>query len=506
MALVWSDEYVTGIVEIDEQHKAIFRAMGALAMSLLQGKSNTDVRNELKQLATMLREHINYEELMMFEEGCLSEVMWGHSEDHQLFLQHMQTASDELMSHDEIRAFLRYAIFWMRYHILTIDKPVCSQFLAMRNGVNAEEAYSQSAAVVIDAVPLLLGGMHQTYSELYDSQLRVVHQNSHLLDVQQKLKQTNQELEARVTHRTNELMEANRKLQDEYEKLQSLNQKLESAQGQLLQSDKMAAIGQLAAGVAHEINNPVGFVNANLGTLKSYVDSLLSLISTFEQVSDELPAGVQKRLNDMKEQIELDYVRQDILDLLTESADGLDRVKQIVQDLKDFARAGESVWQDADLHRGLDSTLNVVWNEVKYKAKVHKEYGNLPLVRCVPAQVNQVFMNMMINAAHAIDGMGEITLRTGLSGDEVWISITDTGRGMSEAVRKRIFEPFFTTKPVGKGTGLGLSLAYSIIQKHKGHIEVDSTEGVGTTFTIYLPIAGKGEPKDETKSEITANH
>jgi len=217
------------------------------------------------------------------------------------------------------------------------------------------------------------------------------------------------------------------------------------------------------------------------------------LIGTFEQVSDELPIGVQKRLNELKENIELDYVRQDIIELLAESADGLDRVKQIVQDLKDFARAGESVWQDADLHRGLDSTLNVVWNELKYKAKVHKEYGDLPLVRCVPAQINQVFMNIMINAAHAIEGMGEITLKTGTAGDEVWISVTDTGKGMSEVVRKRIFEPFFTTKPVGQGTGLGLSLAYSIIQKHKGHIEVESTEGVGTTFKIYLPIAGKGE-------------
>lgn len=494
MALVWSDEYVTGVAEIDQQHKAIFREMGSLAMSLLQGKNYTDVQRELKQLALILREHINYEELMMFQEGCLPEVIWGHSEDHQLFLQHLHTASNELMSHDEIRAFLRYAVFWMRYHILTIDKPVCAQFLAMRKGMSSEEAYSQSAAVVIEAVPLILGGLHQTYSELYDSQLRVVHQNSHLLEVQQKLKQTNQELEERVTRRTNELTEANRKLQDEYEKLQLLNQKLESAQGQLLQSDKMAAIGQLAAGVAHEINNPVGFVNANLGTLKSYVDSLLLLISTFEQVSDELPAGVQQRLHEVKENIELDYVRQDIIELLAESADGLDRVKQIVQDLKDFARAGESVWQDSDLHRGLDSTLNVVWNELKYKAKVHKEYGDIPLVRCVPAQINQVFMNMMINAAHAIEGMGEITLKTGRAGEEVWISITDTGKGMSEAVRKRIFEPFFTTKAVGQGTGLGLSLAYSIIQKHKGHIDVVSTEGIGTTFTIYLPIAGKGEP------------
>jgi len=203
-----------------------------------------------------------------------------------------------------------------------------------------------------------------------------------------------------------------------------------------------------------------------------------------------LPPAVQQRLLQYRESIELDYVRQDVIELLAESADGLDRVKQIVQDLKDFARAGEAVWQEADLLKGLDSTLNVVWNELKYKAKVHKEYSDLPLVRCVPAQINQVFMNILVNAAHAIDKMGDIWLTTGRDGEWVWVQIRDNGKGMSEAVRMRIFEPFFTTKPVGQGTGLGLSLAYGILKKHKGRIEVSSEEGVGTCFTLFLPIAG----------------
>lgn len=490
MPLVWSDEYVTGIDPIDAQHKSIFKEIGSLAMGLLEGQSAHDLQNELVNLCKLLREHINFEEVMMYEEGCSEEMIWGHSEDHQIFLHHLNEASKDLLTQDEIRAFVRYVVFWMRYHILTIDKPVCFQILEIRKGQTPEAALEGSANVVLSAVPLILGNLHQTYSELYDSQLQVVHQNAYLRDAQHKLKDVNLELERHVAERTLELNKAHENLKQEYQRLQALNEKLESAQAQLLQSEKMAGLGQLAAGIAHEINNPVGFVNANLGTLNGYVDSLLNLISVFEQVSDELPPNVQKRLNEMKSQMDLEYIRQDILDLLSESTDGLDRVKQIVQDLKDFARAGEAVWQESDLHKGLDSTLNVVWNELKYKAHIHKEYGDIPLVRCIPAQINQVFMNILVNAAHAIDSMGDITLRSGREGDQVWISITDTGKGMSEEVQRRIFEPFYTTKPVGKGTGLGLSLTYSIVQKHKGRLDVQSKEGEGSTFTLWLPIEG----------------
>ncbi len=490
MALVWSEEFITGIEEVDAQHKAIFKEISSLAMGLLEGQSAHDMQAGLVSLCQLLREHINFEELLMYEEGCSEAMIWGHAEDHQILLHHLNDSAKSLMTQDEIRAFVRYVVFWMRYHILTIDKPVCYQILEMRKGINQEKAEEASAQIVLGAVPLLLGNLHQTYSELYDSQLQVVHQNAYLRETHHHLKDVNLELERHVAERTLELNQTHENLKKEYQHLQALNEKLENAQAQLLQSDKMAGLGQLAAGIAHEINNPVGFVNANLGTLKGYVDSLLSLISVFEQVSDELPPAVQKRLNEMKSQMDLEYIRQDILDLLSESTDGLDRVKQIVQDLKDFARAGEAVWQESDLHKGLDSTLNVVWNEVKYKAKVLKEYGDIPLVRCIPAQINQVFMNILVNAAHAIEGMGEITIRSGRDGDQVWISIQDNGRGMTEDVQRRIFEPFYTTKPVGKGTGLGLSLTYSIIQKHHGRIDVESQVGVGSTFTIWLPIEG----------------
>jgi len=175
--------------------------------------------------------------------------------------------------------------------------------------------------------------------------------------------------------------------------------------------------------------------------------------------------------------------------LVSQSRDGLDRVRRIVQDLKDFAHAGEAHWQRADLVRGLESTLNVVRNEIKYKAEVVKRCESLPDVECVPSQLNQVFMNLLVNAAQAIPDRGTITIACGTRDDEVWIEVQDTGCGMAPEVARRIFDPFFTTKPVGQGTGLGLSVSYSIVKRHGGRIEVESTPGEGTTFRVWMPIA-----------------
>ena len=260
----------------------------------------------------------------------------------------------------------------------------------------------------------------------------------------------------------------------------ALNRKLENTQNQLLQSEKMASIGQLAAGVAHEINNPIGFVNSNLGTLGGYVGDLLRLADFAATVPDGLSLATR---------IDLDFLRNDIPLLMAESKDGLDRVRKIVQDLKDFSRVGEVHWMLADLHQGLDSTLNIAWNEIKYKCTLSKQYGALPKIYCLPSQLNQVFMNLLVNAAQAIENSGEIVIRTELAGDNaVRVIISDTGRGIAPENLNRLFEPFFTTKPVGKGTGLGLSLAWGIVARHQGRIEVTSEVGKGSTFTITLPI------------------
>jgi PAS domain S-box-containing protein len=270
---------------------------------------------------------------------------------------------------------------------------------------------------------------------------------------------------------------------------QQLNKKLEEAQNQLLQSEKMASIGQLAAGVAHELNNPIGFVSSNLGSLESYLTDLFAVDDAYAEAEAAAPDCDQLvRVRAIKREKDYDFLRSDIVQLLAESKDGLARVAKIVKDLKDFSRAGEATMQWADLHQGLDSTLNIIWNELKYKCTLHKEYGELPEVWCVPAQLNQVFMNLLVNAAHAIPEAGDIVIRTGRQGDQVFVAISDSGVGIAAENLNRIFEPFFTTKPVGQGTGLGLSLSYSIVKKHQGRIEVESTPGKGTTFTVWLPI------------------
>lgn len=265
--------------------------------------------------------------------------------------------------------------------------------------------------------------------------------------------------------------------------------RLEQAHHQLLQSEKLASIGQLAAGVAHEINNPIGFVNSNIGTLSGYVADLLRLVQAYEASETQLSAETAQQIALVKREIDLEYLHEDVGQLLRESKDGLERVKKIVQDLKDFSRVGETDLQWADLHKCLDSTLNVVANEIKYRAEVVKEYGPLPEVECVPSQLNQVFMNLLVNAAQAIADFGRITVRTGAERDHVCVSVADTGAGISPEHLSRIFDPFFTTKPVGKGTGLGLSVSYNIVRRHGGRIEVDSAPGRGTIFRILLPVA-----------------
>jgi signal transduction histidine kinase/ligand-binding sensor domain-containing protein len=309
------------------------------------------------------------------------------------------------------------------------------------------------------------------------------------LTLRQRYRRRGLALQALVEERTRELRRANESLQHRNAELEALNHRLESAQSQLLQSEKMASVGQLAAGVAHEINNPIGFVRSNLGTLRDYLDAIFQLLAQYEQLESSVAgeSGNVVALRAFKKRIDLDYLRTDIGELLAETADGITRVVRIVGDLKDFSHVDRAEWQMADLHEGLDSTLNVVAHELKYRADVVKQYGRLPRIHCLPFQLNQVFMNLLVNAAHALDRRGTITIRTGCEDDHVWVSVSDTGCGIEPQHLGRIFEPFFTTKPVGKGTGLGLSVSYNIVQKHGGTIAVESAVGVGTTFMIRLP-------------------
>jgi len=317
------------------------------------------------------------------------------------------------------------------------------------------------------------------------------------------------EVEQVVEKRTAELAKVNQALRDDVQRreqaerallernaeLNTLNAKLSSAQEHLIQSEKLASIGQLAAGVAHEINNPIGYIFSNFGTLEKYLANLFEMLSAYEQAEPTHGnANILADLAALKKRIDFEYLKEDIPTLMGESKEGIVRVRKIVQDLKDFSHVDATQeWQFANLNQGIDSTLNVVNNEVKYKADVIREYGVLPEVQCMHSQINQVVMNLVVNAAHAMGAArGTITIRTGCDNGVAWFEVNDNGSGIPKDVLPRIFDPFYTTKPVGKGTGLGLSLSYGIIQKHHGSIDVQTELGKGTTFRVSIPCVQTG--------------
>lgn len=309
------------------------------------------------------------------------------------------------------------------------------------------------------------------------------------------LRKLNDELEQRVYERTRQLATANEELQQLTKRLEGAYEELKAAQSRVLQQEKMASIGQLAAGVAHEINNPVGFIMSNLnslsrhaGKIAEFVNVLAERIRSEAERDEEHFRALYVDMNERKAAIKLDYLLNDLKDIISESLDGAERVKRIVQDLKSFARVDEAEMKMADINAGIESTIAIVWNEIKYRAVLEKELGDIPLIRCNPGQLNQVFMNMLVNAAQAIQDRGVIRVRTWSENGMIHVSFSDNGCGIPEEARSRIFDPFYTTKEIGKGTGLGLSIAYDIVKKHGGNIQIESEVGKGTTFVITVPV------------------
>jgi len=310
-------------------------------------------------------------------------------------------------------------------------------------------------------------------------------------------------LENEVLQRTTELSESNtdlemeimerKKIENELKfknvELNSLLDNLKKTQSQLIDSEKMASLGQLTAGIAHEINNPINFVSGNVTPLKRDIDDILKILNEYERIIKEKQLTDQfHSIENLKEEIDYMFLVQEIDSLIKGINEGAKRTTEIVKGLRNFSRLDENEYKSADIHEGIDSALLILKNKLKQNIEVVRDYGIIPRVVCFPGQLNQVFMNILNNAIQAIDGEGKILINTSVRDSFVRISIKDSGKGMTSVVQKRIFEPFFTTKDIGKGTGLGLSISYGIIEKHGGKISVKSKVGKGTEFIIELPL------------------
>jgi signal transduction histidine kinase len=251
----------------------------------------------------------------------------------------------------------------------------------------------------------------------------------------------------------------------------------------VMRRDKLVTIGELASGVAHEINNPLGYVRSNINSLKEYFEDLLPLL---ELLAADPPA--LDRAADRAREADLPFILEDLPSCFQETSNGIERVLQIVGDLKTFTRDDAESRELADLNQVIEGAVNILWNQIKHKAKLDRDLGRLPQVPCYPSQLGQVFMNLLYNAVQAIDHDGRIRIHTRLEGDWAVAEVGDTGCGMSEEVMAHVFEPFYTTKPRGVGTGLGLSIARKIIERHGGRMSVSSILGEGTTFRLSLPL------------------
>jgi two-component system NtrC family sensor kinase len=292
-------------------------------------------------------------------------------------------------------------------------------------------------------------------------------------------------LERRTLQRTARTYKAH--LESQNIELANSKMELERLQGQLVHTEKMASLGQLAAGIAHELNNPAGFIYGNMDLLGEYLSQLQRLLHVYDQAN--LTADDGQLVNSQKTEIRYEKLVNDLNSIIADCRDGAERICDVVKNLRLFSRLDEAEIKKVDVHSGIDSTVRLLSRYFSgSRLKLHRNYGDLPPIDCYAGQLNQVWMNLLVNAAQAVTEHGEVSITTELVQNSVVVAISDTGPGIPEGQLSRIFDPFFTTKSVGEGTGLGLSISYGIVERHGGTIDVESEVGTGTTFTVRIPI------------------
>lgn len=352
-----------------------------------------------------------------------------------------------------------------RFLVKTISQPI--EQLAAGTQRIARGDLSQEVNV---QTPVEIGALAQSFNQMMHD----------LRSSRQELEEWTQTLEKKVRERTQEIEEKNTRLTELVESMKRI-------QEQLVHSEKMASLGQLVAGIAHEINNPVNFISSNITPLNQYIQDIKVLIAHYDQCC-HFREEERQEVERLKQELDFDFLLKDIDSLIADVGNGAARIKTIVQDLRNFSRLDEAELKTVDLHESLDTSLNLLGHIYENRVTIHKDYGDIPPVECYAGQLNQVFMNLLANAAQAVDGKGNVWIRTWMGERKtISISIRDDGKGIPEEVLPKIFDPFFTTKDVGEGTGLGLSISYGIIEKHYGEIDVHSRPGEGTECIVTIP-------------------
>ena len=355
--------------------------------------------------------------------------------------------------------------------------------------------------ILSDVISKPLEGLSKAAKEITDGNFDVKIEKSPFTEINDLIYSYNE-----MGFQLNELYSSlELKVQERTIALETANHKLQETQAMMVHSEKMRSLGELVAGIAHEINNPINFIHGNIMILQNYSRDLFELINLYETNSGAIPEDIKTKIETFKNDIDLDFLKKDINDLIKSCIEGTQRTKNIVLDLKNFSRMEEMVLTQFDIPKEIDTTLNILNNKYKNRITVIKNYApDTPKIEAYGGQLNQVFMNILDNAQDAIKETGTLTINTYKDGENVRIEFIDTGSGIPEENLNKIFDPFFTTKTVGKGTGLGMSISYRVINDHKGRIEVESKLGKGTKFTITLPVVHKKQ--ESTTEEETINN
>lgn len=488
-AFAWGSYFECGIPVIDEQHRRLVGLINRLGEQMVEGNIE-EIMSAAVEARTYADYHFRTEEGIWQAAGLNEDERARHTWVHREFTEQLTEFVASVPASPGVFAPLlhNYLVAWLTFHILGDDREMArSWMIASGKPVDAGLAATHPMQKLGNTESVLLDALQKLYEAL--------------AGMNEQLRQGRNQLEARVDARTQDLQQLNEMLKHERDELAQANARLDETRSRLIESEKMASIGQLAAGVAHEINNPIGFVSSNLGTLGEYLSDIFDVLDAYTAAEPLIGRDPQaiSALRALKQERGIDFVREDARMLLAQTREGVARVRNIVHDLRVFShvdRAGRGL---AHLHEGLSSTVNIVLNEIRQKAELRRELAKVPPIVCNAGEINQVFLNLLMNAVQAIEQHGVITVRLGESGDGgVWFEVEDDGCGMSEEVRKHIFEPFYTTKPVGIGTGLGLSLAWKIVENHAGRITVDSMPGRGTKIRVWLPLGAAENEERET--------